>query len=152
MGTEYAQPGIMSSKIYNMKHDAPGRGLAPFGSWLSAEISRRGLNQAEFAKLIGVGTSTVSRWINGRIPEAKFIDPISDVLVLDFDVVATRAGYRPKELLQVDPNSAEAELLPYIRAIDWKNHQRELEMIRRNLEFLAEVDRGEHDKSQIRTF
>jgi len=40
--------------------------------------------------------------------------------------------------------SPEAQLLPYIRQITWTD--RELAMIKRQLEFLAEVQRGEHDR------
>lgn len=77
-------------------------------------------------------------------PKGAHIDAIADVLVLDYDVVATRAGYRPRELMQIDPDSPEAQLLPYIRAIQWSD--RELEMIKAQLRFLAESQRGDLDR------
>ena len=102
------------------------------------------MNQSEFAKLAAVGTSTVSRRMNGSVPEGVLLERIADILVLDKDIVATRAGYQPKELLEIDPDLPEVPLLPYIRAITWDDYT--LESIRRQLEWLAEVQRGEHDR------
>lgn len=116
-----------------------------WGSWLKSQIVARGLSQNEFAKKADVSKSTVSRWMGDYQPSGLFVDRIADVLVLDYDLVATRAGYRPKELLQVDPESAEARLLPYIRQIEWTDEA--FEMIRRQLEFLSNIQRGEHDRS-----
>lgn len=144
MGEYYARSATLPSTIYNVIRLSPDAGSLVFGTWLASEIRRRGLNQSEFAKLVGVGTSTVSRWINGRLPEASLLERIADVLVLDYDILATRAGYRPRELLEMDPDSAEAQLLPYIRAIEWS--ERELEMVKAQLRFLAEVQRGAHDR------
>lgn len=87
---------------------------------------------------------TISRWLRGRKPEAELLERLADVLVVDYDYLATMVGYRPRELLQLDPDSPEAQLLPYIRAIDWTD--RDLKMIKRQLEFLAETKRGEHDR------
>jgi hypothetical protein len=64
--------------------------------------------------------------------------------VLDYDVVATRAGYRPSELLHLDPNSPEARLLPYIRQIKWT--ERDLGAIIAQLEFLIKAQRGDLDR------
>lgn len=132
--------------ITTMYETSSNRSGVAFGVWLRGAFASRGMNQSEFARKIGVAHGTVSRWVNGRIPEAALIERIADVLVLDYDVVATKAGYRPRELLEIDPDSPEAKLLPYIRAIDWTKHDRELAMIQRQLEFIAEVDRGEHDR------
>jgi len=54
---------------------------------------------------------------------------------------------RPEQGLNPDRDSPEAQLLPYTRAIEWDSHPRELAMIKRQLEFIAEVQRGEHDRS-----
>lgn len=105
--------------IANMKPDAPRRELQSFGEWLKRELRARRLNQAEFAELTGVGTSTVSRWVNGRVPEAALLERIADVLVVDYDELATRAGFRPRGLDAMDPGSPEAILMPYIRRIQW---------------------------------
>ena len=96
MGELYAQSGITSSTIYVMTKKVADRESKAFGSWLAGEIRRNGMNQSEFAAAVGVGTSTVSRWVNGRIPEATLIERIADILILDYDAVATKAGYRPR--------------------------------------------------------
>jgi transcriptional regulator with XRE-family HTH domain len=131
-----------------MSASRPETKTQQFGPWLKSQIQARGMTQGEFAQAVGVSATSVSRWIAGDQPKGIHIDAIADVLVLDYDVVATRAGYRPRELLQIDPDSPEAQLLPYIRAVDWSKHEAELAMIKRQLEFIVEVDRGEHDRTK----
>lgn len=145
MEHKYPVHGTNASTIAYMSTMRSASGVSAFGVWLRSAIAARGMTQNEFAKAIDASKSTVSRWINGDQPKGDFVERIADVLVLDYDIVATRAGYRPRELLEIDPSPAEAKLLPYIRAIDWSKHDRELAMIQRQLEFIAEVDRGEHD-------
>ncbi len=146
MDREYHLFGMNASKIACMSEKRSEKMIPAFGVWLKSEIAARGMSQNEFAKAVGVSPTSVSRWINGDQPKGEHIDPIADVLVLDYDLVNNRAGYRPRELLQIDPNSPEAQLLPYIRAIDWETHARELALIKRQLEFIVELDRGEHDR------
>lgn len=86
-------------------------GKRSFGSWLKSAIAARGMTQNEFASAIGASKSSVSRWTNGDAPKGTFVERIADVLVLDYDIVATRAGYRIPELMLVDPESPEAKLL-----------------------------------------
>src|SRR5687768_15256517 len=102
MGTSYAQLGIVSTRIPNMGRKLPARDDPAFGAWLAREIKRAGMNQKEFADAAGVGTSTVSRWINGRVPDAQYCDLIADALQLDIDDVLARAGYRPREVSNRD--------------------------------------------------
>ena len=91
-----------------------------FGSWLQSMILSRGMNQAEFAEKVDASPTTVSRWINGRVPAGKYLQRIADVLLLDYDLVATKAGYRPTTLdRHRDPESPEAQLMPLIQRIDW---------------------------------
>lgn len=105
----------------NTKH--PGNVKAPkdFGPWLRSRIIAREMTQAQFAKAIGVSPTSVSRWIkHGDQPKGIHLERIADVLVSDYDLVATKAGYRPKELmLEVDPNSPEGQLVPMIRQVTW---------------------------------
>ena len=97
------------------------RGHSPaFGSWLASQLRGRDLNQSEFAARLGVSQSTISRWINGRIPEATLLDRIADVLVLDYDFVATKAGYRPL-IHEVSPDSREARAAHLVTRIDWEH-------------------------------
>lgn len=81
-----------------------------------------------------------------RIPGPKSLDSLADVLGVDVDHLLALAGHRPPTF-EVDPDSPEGQLIPYIRRIDWSKHDRELAMITRQLEFIVEVDRGEHDRS-----
>lgn len=130
-----------------MEKNASARGHERFGEWLMREIRDRGMNQSEFAKRVGVGTSTVSRWVNGRKPEADLIDAIADVLVLDYDLVATKAGYRPRELLELDPDSATARLMPLIEQIDWDARPGRLEGLEFELRQMIEWDRMKKESS-----
>ena len=76
-----------------MKRGSTYRSPSPaFGAWLLSEIKAAGMNQQEFADSVGVSRTTVSRWVKGRVPDGVFIDPIADVLLLDYDEVSERAG------------------------------------------------------------
>lgn len=140
MVTDYHLSGITSTIITNMKQDVSSRGLA-FGNWLASEIRLRGLNQAEFAQKVGATPTTVSRWVNGRVPAGRFIERIADVLVLDYDLVATKAGYRPRELLEIDPDSPTARLEPLIEAVDWSARPERLASLEFELRQMIEWDR-----------
>ena len=96
MVTDYHPLVTASSRIDTMKTRHTYRKQSKtFGDWLMRQIERRGMKKAHFADAIGVSRTTVGRWVEGRVPEASFIDKISDVLVLDYDYVAEQAGYRP---------------------------------------------------------
>ncbi len=117
-----------------------------FRLWLAEQLRVRGWSRSEAARRFAVDASAVSRWLNGdRIPSPDAADRIADALNADVDLVLTLLGHRPP-VFEIDPNSPEGKLLPYIRAVDWSKHQRELAMIQRQLEFIVEVDRGEHDR------
>lgn len=133
--------GIPVKHDYRMSSSDADRHGRRFGAWLEAQLRNRGFNQSEFARRLGVSQGTVSRWVNGRVPDAEYIEKISDVLVVDYDVVATEAGIRPRELLNVDPDSATAQLMPLIEKIDWDTDPGRLEGVRMILEGYLEVDR-----------
>lgn len=63
------------------------------------------MNRASCAHKVNAGTRTISRWIDGRIPEASQIERIADGPARDYNVVATNAGYRPTELTGVNSDS-----------------------------------------------
>ncbi len=63
---------------------------------------------------------------------------------IDGDYRLTLTGTRPSDPYY-DPESAEAQLLPYIRVIDWTHHNRELDMIKAQLDLIAKAQRGELD-------
>lgn len=119
-----------------------------FGPWLASRIKQAGLTQAEFAKRVGASKSSVSRWIHGRVPEASFIDAIADVLVVDYDTVATKAGYRPRELGDeaVDPDSPVEMLCAMVRKIQWD--QGRYEPVESMLRAYLEQDRRARQQGQ----
>lgn len=92
---------------------------ATFGPWLEVRIGMSGLSRQQFADRVGVSKSTVWRWINGRVPEASYIEKISDVLVIPYDEVATRAGYRPRGLDELDPDSPAEQIAALARRVAW---------------------------------
>jgi transcriptional regulator with XRE-family HTH domain len=117
------------------------------GSWLRRELDSRDMIGADLARRIGSSNGTVSNWITGtRVPNPETIQRIADALNADVDYLLTLAGHRPEDPY-FDPDSPEAQLLPYIRAVDWSKHGNELAMFKRQLEFLVEVDRGEHNRT-----
>ena len=116
-----------------------------FGSWLRSAILARGVTQNEFACSIGVSKSTVSRWINGDTPKGEFIEKIADVLVLSYDFVDTKVGYRPKELDDEGDDIVNREILPMIRRIDWSDELAVMG-VKQSLQFWQ--DKQEHEGRQ----
>lgn len=96
-------------------------GNRAFGAWLKSAITARGMTQNEFASAIGASKSSVSRWINGDAPKGTYVERIADVLVLDYDFVATKAGIRPRELAEDEDDIIKRELLPMLRRIDFSD-------------------------------
>lgn len=141
MFREYNLSVNPSSTITSMKESGTSREISPFGCWLLSEIRRAGMNQTEFAGAVKTSGTTVSRWIHGRMPNGRYIERIADVLVLDYDLVATKAGYRPRELLEIDPESATARLMPLIEQIDWETRPGRLEGLEFELRQMIEWDR-----------
>ena len=105
----------MSSVITNM--NTPRTDRASFGTWLESEIQHAGHNKRSFAEAIGVSHVTVGRWVAGRPPHAKYIDAIADVLLLDYDEVAERAGYRPR-LPRDRVEALHTRFDPYLQRLD----------------------------------
>lgn len=95
-----------------------------FSTWLWAELKRREWTQAEFARRLGVGTGTVSRWMDGRRPDTDYIDRIAELLHADYDMLLSLSGHRPRDL-GVDPNSPPERLYAMLKRIDWSDPQRE---------------------------
>jgi transcriptional regulator with XRE-family HTH domain len=87
---------------------------------LESELRRRDMRQADLARRLHTSTGTVSDWINNkRLPSPTSVERISDVLVLDYDLVATKAGYRPA-IHEVPPDSREARAAHLVTRIDWE--------------------------------
>ena len=113
-------------------------------SWLQQELRKRDWTQADLARRMGSSTGSVAHWVTGaRVPQPSTIKVMAETFGADTDYLLTLAGHRQPDPYY-DPDSPESQLLPYIRAIEWTD--RDLKMIKRQLEFLAETKRGEHDR------
>lgn len=54
-----------------------------FADWLSRQLRRQGLNQAEFAKRLGITRAAVSAWVSGRAtPRMEYMERIEEALGL----------------------------------------------------------------------
>lgn len=100
-----------------MKQNAPDRADNLFASWLARRMRAAGMNQSELATAVGVSTSTVSRWLSGRRPEAAYAETMADALNLDVDEVLTMAGYRPpdRHMREDDPATRICSLVKRVR-------------------------------------
>ena len=118
MVTDYHPLVTASSRIDTMKTRHTYRKQSKtFGDWLMRKIEGQGMNKSRFAERMGVSRTTVGRWVNGRVPEASFIDKMSDVLFEDFDYMMEKAGYRP----HIEDDALEdihARLDPLLRKMD----------------------------------
>jgi transcriptional regulator with XRE-family HTH domain len=105
------------------------------------------MTQTEFSEKTGVQQSTVSRWVNGRVPEGHYFDRIADALMVNFDAVAEQAGVKPKEF-RVDPNSPEGLLVPLVRKVVWTDDR--LHFMMASLRSMIEVDESNRKKKNQR--
>ena len=114
-----------------------------FGPWLATMIKNQGMTQKEFADKVGVGQGSVSRWVKWRAPQAKYIRPIANALMVDYDLVNTKAGYRPRDLDRriTDPDSAESQILYVAQHVTWTPER--LSSVLSLLRSLAQVSREE---------
>ena len=94
---------------------------AEFGQWLRAQLERVGITQTELARQMGVTQPMVSSWVTGdKRPSPANCDRIAEALVLDVDVVLTKAGYRPRLVTDDEPAIREmVELLRHIPERDY---------------------------------
>lgn len=65
--------------------------------WLQRKLKEREWNQSDFARHLGVGTGTVTRWLQGTRPDTEYIDRIAELFHADTDYVLTLAGHRPPD-------------------------------------------------------
>jgi transcriptional regulator with XRE-family HTH domain len=137
---------VSCETIVNNNHgmkleDTPAETL---GTWLKRQLSQREWNGADLAKRLNSSNGTVSNWMNGvRTPNPETVMRIASVLGADVDYLLTLAGHRPPDPY-FDPDSAEAQLLPYIRAIEWT--PRDLAIIKAQLETMIKAQKGELDR------
>jgi SOS-response transcriptional repressor LexA len=85
-----------------------------FGRWLEDQYTRRGLDRAEFTRLVSVSHPTVGRWLDGSdTPSSVSIVKIARVLGLDPSDIYARIENRPQQ--RNVPRSAE-EILAELEA------------------------------------
>ena len=89
---------------------------APFGAWLKQQRSARGFTQQDMADHLGISAAHLSRVESGekRLSE-EAIGRASELLGLDPDEAAIRAGTFPPEMLAVLAGHAR-ELMDWVRA------------------------------------
>lgn len=138
MVTLYHSSVMASTSIDDMRKSGVDANGSTFGAWLSREIKSQGMSQGEFARRVGVSATTVSRWVNGRVPDGQFIERIADVLLLDADEVLTRSGYRPPDS-ELDPDSPEGRIIALVKRIHWTD--RDAEIIEAQLRLMIEIER-----------
>ena len=65
-----------------------------FASWLSTTMQRRGLSQAELARVVGVADTQVSRWRRGQVvPTVHYLQRVADALDVSRSTLVELAGY-----------------------------------------------------------
>jgi len=116
----------------NTEHD--------FGTWLAAALERRGLNQSQLARRLGVATGTVNRWVNeGRRPASSAFEGLARELGVSVDEVMLAAGVIEVERARIGPRARLLDL------ISWLPDQ-EVEAVLAFAEF-----RGERARSAMRS-
>lgn len=90
-----------------------------FSRWFQKLLEYKELSQADAARMLGMGTGRLSEWATGKAtPSAESCRKIARVFTVDEDEVLVEAGRRTPDP-HYDPNSAEARLVPIVRAMDW---------------------------------
>lgn len=119
-----------------------------FPGWLKRQIALREWSVTEFSRRLGVNHGTVSMWLSGaRNPSPKSIDKITDILGVDNDIALTMAGHRPP-VFEVDPDSAEAQLIPLIRQVDWASRPGRVEEMQAELREMIKYDRKQKRRNE----
>lgn len=107
-------------------------------AWLDRQLARREWSRADFARHLGVGTGTVSKWFGGRQPSPEYSDRIADVLGADPDVVLALAGHRHLDE-EVDPDSSEGRITAKVRRIAWTEER--VRFVENLLDSMLDTDR-----------
>ena len=90
-----------------------------FAHWLNLTMERRGLSQADLARVVGVADAQVSRWRRGRvIPTVRSLQRIADTFGVPRATLDSLAGYPTGERPGDDPEEGgdpalQAELQVY---------------------------------------
>lgn len=69
--------------------------LTEMGKFIESRLRELGVNNAEFAKRVGVSRGAVSNWLYRTLPKARLIPAITRALHLELDevvIIFTRCG------------------------------------------------------------
>lgn len=90
-----------------------------FASWFRHELKRREWSQADFTRISGIPSSTVSQWSTAkRTPDPEACLKIADVLHVDPDLVLVFAGHRPN-VEELAPDDPRVDLIALVRRVQW---------------------------------
>jgi transcriptional regulator with XRE-family HTH domain len=88
-----------------------------FASWLSTTMQRRGLSQAELARVVGVADTQVSRWRRGQVvPTVHYLQRMADALDVSRATLDELAGY-PVEDSSRPAGGEDSERLAELQAL-----------------------------------
>lgn len=92
---------------------------SPFGRWLTGELTRRDMTQADFARRVGASSGRVSEWVSGkRAPSPESLDRITDALPgVSLDHLLSLAGHRPLDP-DVDPDDPRRRIATRVQMIN----------------------------------
>lgn len=85
--------------------------------------------------------SQFSQRVGGDRPRGDQVDIIADMLLLDYDLVSTKAEYRPRGLLEIDADSSTLCLMPLIERVDWDAYSSRFDTLEKELMWMIEKDR-----------
>lgn len=86
-----------------------------FNTWLLSKLKEKEWSQADLARASGLTTAAISKYINGRIPDAEALKKIARAFRLPNEQVFEAAGVFPTELTTLE--TQETDLLTQIEKI-----------------------------------
>ncbi|MGB3330148.1 MAG: helix-turn-helix transcriptional regulator [Thermomicrobiales bacterium] len=111
-----------------------------FGAYLTAILKQRYLTQTEFARMIGVDQSQVSKWSRGaRVPDVPHAKAIAETLGLPAYEVLRMASHVPSELLEPNEHPERVRLKSLIDRLDPTTLKLYADLMERHLSLIDAV-------------
>jgi transcriptional regulator with XRE-family HTH domain len=106
-----------------------------FREFLRAEMQRRNFNGKELGEAAGLSPSTMTRWLNGRLPSVESLKTASANMGWDLDELLALSGHREHSTAPV--STRHEQLCAQLRLIDLTDERYEIlsSMIDRYLVF-----------------
>lgn len=95
-----------------------------FREFLHDEMRRRNFNGKELGEAAGLSPSTMTRWLNGRLPSVDSLKIASAHLGWDLDEMLALSGHRDQSTAPV--SSRHEQLCAQLRLIDLTDERYEL--------------------------